>query len=761
VFSLLCCPPAGAQTASVDVIPAPLRVDIPAGQSPVAIADGAAVVAGRGDTEALDVARYFADVVQRTRGLRLVPQAGAKSHGAVIVLQRRRGMASEGYALDIGHGRAVVSASTSAGLLYGAVTLWQLMSPDAGNGPVTLAPIRIEDTPRFAWRGLMLDSARHFWTQAEVERLIDVMALHKLNVLHWHLTDDQGWRLQIMKYPRLTEVGAWRAPIPGSPDAERDPASGRNRPYGGFYTQAQVREIVAYAGRRHVTIVPELDMPGHAVSALLAYPALGSGAPPPARVQAEWGGFPYLYNLDDQTLGFVEDVLSEVMALFPGRYIHVGGDEAVKERWNDTPEVQARMKALGISDVTQAQAWFTGRMAQFLAAHGRRLVGWDEILQGGAPPADAVVMSWHGPDGAAAAAAAGHDAVLAAAPVLYFDNRQGEGPDEPPGRGNLVTLKDVYAFDPTPAAMPADAAAHILGLQGNLWTEHIRTFAQIQAMAFPRMAAVAETAWSAPAQKSWPGFVRRLPAQFARYDAIGFKADPAALTVRIDPDQGAQPATAMVALTSQASDIGEIRYTTDGSDPVPASALYQTPFAAPASSEVRAGLFIDGRLASPIAARKLEADRVLHRSSQQLKLCNDRLGLNLEGGGPDPRPVYLINPLDACWTWPGAALDGVSSVTVGIGRLPFIYGLDQAHNTVIAHPPREPSGEIEVHQDGCLTEPIAVAELPAGDVGTRSEMTLQLPARTGRHDLCFTFTSERYDPILALDWVQLHAGAAP
>jgi hexosaminidase len=740
------CPASAADTG---VIPAPASVTALDQGRAALIVDGTPILVPARDREALDTAAYLAGVVQRTCGLRLTPQAGGRARSPAIRLRRARGFGSEAYRLETGPEGAVITASTSAGLFYGAVSLWQLLTP--GHGAAALAPVRIEDAPRFGWRGMMLDSARHFWTPDQVRGLIDAMALHKLNVLHWHLTDDQGWRLQILSHPRLTEIGAWRTPIVGSAD------SGAAR-YGGFYTQAQVREIVAYAARRHIAIVPELDMPGHAVSAILAYPALGAGAPPPARAQSEWGGFPYVYNLDDDTFRFVEDVLGEVMSLFPGRYVHVGGDEAVKERWLSSPAVQARMKAEGIADVTAAQHRFTARIGEFLQAHGRRLVGWDEILQGGALPGDAVVMSWHGVDGATAAVAAGHDAILAPAPILYFDNRQGEGADEPPGRGVLVSLKDVYTFEPAPAAVAPAQAAHILGLQGNLWTEHIRTGDQLQAMAFPRLAAVAETAWSAPGRKDWNGFVVRLPAQFARYEALGIKADRSALAVRVDAEPASQPGRAAITLSAQGG-VGEIRYTTDGTPPDAASPRYDAPFEAPLPANLRAGLFIDGRLAAPAVSRGLDANSILSRASEDLKLCNDRLSLNLEGAPPDPRPRYLINPLDPCWIWPAATMDGVTRVKVSFGRLPFMFGLDEAHNSVIVHPPREPSGELEVHQDGCLTEPIVVAALPPGGPGSRGELTALLPVRTGRHDLCFTFTSQAPDPILALQSVQLLTGA--
>lgn len=749
--ALLIAAPALARAAgpTVDVIPEPLSITRAEGAAPVRIAAGERVLAPPGDAGALLVAQAFAALVARTRGLDLKAGEGAPGRGPAVVLARRPDLAPEAYELELAAGQARITAGDDAGLFYGAVTLWQLMTADGARGPARLAAMRIEDRPQFAWRGLLLDSARHVQTPAQVEQLIDWMALHKLNVLHWHLADDQGWRLEIRKYPRLTEVGAWRTPPPASPDAVPD-----GRRYGGFYTQAEAREVVAYAAARHVTIVPEIEMPGHAVSALLAYPALGAGPPPPARAQTDWGGFPYVYNLDAATFGVLQDVLTEVMAIFPGRYIHVGGDEAAKERWNADPAARARLAALGQADPMALQADFTRRIAAFLEAHGRRLVGWDEILQGGDLPADAVVMSWHGVDGALAAAAKGHDAVLAPAPVLYFDNRQADGPGEPPGRGNLVTLRDVYGFNPLPATLAPEAARRVLGLQGNLWTEHIRTWPALQAMAFPRAAAVAELAWSAPDRRDWASFAARLPAQFARYAALGLGADAAAAGVRIE----AAPNGAGAAVTlASALGVGEVRYTTDGSEPQAGSPGYTQPFAVALPARVRAAAFLDGRRLGPAAVAALDAASIRRRTSQQLRLCNEKLQLNLEGppGAGGAGRTYLVNPQDGCWIYPAADLDGVAGLSVGFARLPFLFGLDAGHNSVVVHPPRTPGGELEVRRDGCLSDPIAVAPLPPGGPGEAREVSVTLPPLAGRHDLCFTFTAAGFDPLLALDWVQL------
>lgn len=707
---------------TVGVIPQPLHVAVaPAAAGSFSIESGTRLLVDAGDTGALAAARALHDLTLRTRRLDLPVQTGGDPQGA-IRFERAPGLAPEAYRLVADGGGVRISASGDAGLYYGAMTLWQLMTAHPGVGPAQIAQVAIADEPRFRWRGLMIDSARHFQSVAEIEKILDAMSVHKLNVLHWHLTDDQGWRLEIRKYPRLTQVGAWRTPLPGSPDG-----AGR---YGGFYSPAQVREVVAYATARHITIVPEIEMPGHAVSALLAYPQFGAGAPPDPTAQSTWGGFPNVYATDQATLGFLEDVLTEVMELFPGPFVHVGGDEVAKERWN----------ASGSIDPAAQQQTFTHKIAAFLDAHHRRLVGWDEILDGGVLPADAVVTSWHGVAGGLAAARAGHDAVLAPAPVMYFDNRQTLARDAPPGRGWLIRLQDVYAFEPAPADLSDDARAHILGLQGNVWTEMIRTDGQIEAMAFPRIIAVAETGWSAPARKDWALFAARLPAEFTRLDSLGVHADRSAVAVT-----AITTPVGTVALSTQAP--GDIRYTLDGSDPSASSSVYGSPLE---PGRIRAALFIDGVRAGPILERT--AQSFARRASQELKLCNEKLTLNLEG--PE-HATYFVNPSDACWTYAAADMDHARKVTVSFERLPFGFGLDPAHNFVVVHPPRTAAGEVEVHPDTCLTDPLAIAPLPAGRVGERGQVTLDLPPRSGRHDLCVTFTGRSYDPLLAVAWVEV------
>src|SRR6184192_4131435 len=476
-------PAAHGIRATSDVIPAPAQL-VP-GRGAFLVNERTVVWLPR-DPGAGESARYFADLVRRTHRGWLTAIAGSpgRTQRPAIVFDLERapsGASPESYEIRVTPRRVVVSAGDR--------------------------------------RGLMLDSARHFQSPEFVMRYIDWMALHKLNVLGWHLTDDQGWRLEVKKYPRLTEVGAWRVPAGRAAARDIDPATGRPRLYGGYYSQDEVRRIVSFAASRNVTIVPEIEMPGHASAAIVAYPQLGVMSDPPPAVPSDWGVFTNLFNVEESTFAFLEDVLAEVMELFPGQFIHVGGDEAVKDQWQASARVHERMREFGVASEDALQGYFTHRMGEYLRAHGRRLVGWDEILEGGVP-SDAAVMSWRGVQGAIAAAAAGHDAVLSPDPTLYLDSRQGRSPSEPPGRGTVETLADVYHFDPLPGPLAGDQA-HVLGLQGNLWTEHVRTEERAAYMTWPRAAALAEVGWSPPGRLDWSDFTLRLPAEFRRLKSLG------------------------------------------------------------------------------------------------------------------------------------------------------------------------------------------------------------------------------------------------
>lgn len=516
--------------AGAAIIPQPLTVE--PGQGQFVLNSGMRITVPRGDAAAHRVADQFADLMQRTRGLTLVVGEG---EGGEIVLSRSTGGARESYTLSVAPDGVRITAADDAGLLYGAVSLWQLAT-QTSDGPAPIAAVSIIDQPRFAWRGVMLDSARHYQSPEFIKGFIDWMALHKLNVFHWHLTDDQAWRLEIRAHPRLTEVGAWRVPEGAAPLKDLDPATGRPRLYGGFYTQTQVREIVAHAAALGISVVPEIDVPGHASAAVAAYPELGVQDAPHSAVAAvpsDWGVYHTLFNTRPETIAFLTSVLDEVMDLFPGDYVHLGGDEAAKEQWESSPSVQAHMRALGLTDETQMQGWFMKQMEDHLTAHGRRLIGWDEILEGGLQ-GDAAVMSWRGVDGAIEAARLGHDTVLTPGPTFYFDYRQSPN-DGAPGRVVMSTLEGLYDFDPE-AGMTSEQAEHVLGVQGNIFTEHMRTEARVEYMAYPRIAALAELAWSAPHRTAFEDFSKRLQPQLARYRALGIRYAESALdTVAAPP----------------------------------------------------------------------------------------------------------------------------------------------------------------------------------------------------------------------------------
>ncbi|MBS0569624.1 MAG: beta-N-acetylhexosaminidase [Proteobacteria bacterium] len=532
ILTLLClsaCQP----TRPVTQAPVPALIPLPVSVTPAAesftLRDGDAIAAH--GAAATEVARRFADLLAQTRGLRL-REVDARAAVIEFVVDPTLAVAGaatpqaldEAYELRIDAHKIVLTARTPHGLFDGSMTLWQWLTAQTAKARAIRVPgVRIADYPRFAWRGLMLDSARHFQSPEFVKKFIAEMARHKLDVLHWHLTDDQGWRIQIKKYPELASIGAWRTPASLHGGAPR---------YGGLYTQDDIRDIVRYAAQRFVAIVPEIEMPGHAQAAIAAYPQFGVTGKRPA-VSPDWGVHTYLYNVDDATFSFLEDVLGEVMDLFPGTYIHIGGDEAAKDQWQASAQVQQRMRELGVADANALQGYFTARIGKFLAAHGRRLIGWDEILEGGVP-ADATVMSWQGEAGGIAAAREGHDVVMAPSPLMYFDHVQSTLHDEPPGRPDVVSLADVYAYEPVPHALDEAQARHVLGAQANLWTEYMDTPQRVEHAAFPRAAALAEVLWSPPTRRDWQGFLARLPEQFARYRLFGIAYADSVFAPRVE-----------------------------------------------------------------------------------------------------------------------------------------------------------------------------------------------------------------------------------
>jgi len=723
----------------------PLPVQVEPGQGRFVLQDRALLRVRSADARAVDIARAFADRLEQSRGLSLAPPVDDTPGAVVFALDATDPTIQhdEGYRLDVTPAGIEVAARSPAGLFRGGTTLWQLLTPQmTPTQSIDVAAVRIIDEPRFAWRGAMLDSARHFQSPEFIKRFIDELALAKLNVLHWHLTDDQGWRIEIKRHPRLTGVGAWRRPA----GAAGTDANGQPVRDGGFYTQDEIRDIVRYAAARYVTIVPEIDMPGHMQAAIAAYPQLGSAGDTPV-VSPDWGVHSYILNADEPTVAFMQEVLDEVVELFPSRYIHVGGDEAVKDQWKASPHVRQRMRELGVADEAHLQAWFIARMQAHLASKGRRLIGWDEILEGELP-ADATVMSWRGTRGGIEAAAKGHDVVMAPSPDLYFDHLQGGGADEPSGRPDLRTLADVYAFDPT-AGVDAAAAKHVLGAQANLWTEHMRTPAMVEHAAFPRLAALAETLWSPASTHDWHSFIARLVPQMERYHARGIAAAGSAFEVRIaDSTEG-------TALANQAG--LPMRYTTDGSEPDANSMPYREPLVVPGIATLHAATFLDGHRVGDVATRLPDAARA--RASNELGQCSGKLVLRIEDDAPATglRAFFNIDLFDPCWTWLRAPLDGVGRIRVDVGQVPYNFQLWKDIANIVPRPkPERVGGELLIRRDGC--QGALLASVPLPDVHTQPGVTsldAMLDPQAGVHDLCFVFSGEDHDPLWAIDRVKL------
>jgi hexosaminidase len=432
----------------------------------------------------------------------------------------------EGYKMKIGKNRIEVEASAAPGFFYAMQTIRQLLPPEVEKSVLSenivwgVPCAVIEDAPRYPHRGLMLDVCRHFSDVSAVKRYIDMLAFHKMNRFHWHLTDDQGWRIEIKKYPKLSEISAWRDRTLIGPYVETGRKYDQTR-YGGYYTQEQIREVVLYAQKKFVTVIPEIELPGHAVAALAAYPELScSGGP--FEVEGLWGIFNDVFCTKEVTFEFLEGVLSEVAELFPGEYIHIGGDECPKTRWENCHHCQTKMAELGLKDEHELQSYFIKRIEKFVNSKGKRIIGWEEILEGGLAQ-NATVMSWRGTEGGIAAAKQGHDVIMTPAPFCYFDYYQSENREsEPLSIGGHVALEKVYSFNPTPEGLTSAEAAHILGGQANLWREYIKTESHVEYMLLPRLAAMAEAVWTPGDEKKYDDFMSRLSGILKHYDTMSF-----------------------------------------------------------------------------------------------------------------------------------------------------------------------------------------------------------------------------------------------
>ncbi|CCW19256.1 Beta-hexosaminidase [Sphingobium indicum BiD32] len=734
--------------------PAPPLIPMPAqvmpGTGMVRIGTGSIISVPDGDDGASVAAQLLIERVMMDRGMKL-----SSGSGGTIRFQRDPAIAGgEAYHLVIDSRGVTISASGDRGLIWGAMTLAQLLSPDAQFGhAVVLSAMTISEAPRFAWRGLMMDVARHFQPIETLYPIVDAMVAQKLNVLHLHLTDDQGWRVEIKRYPRLTEIGGWRTP----PSSGGEPGP----KVGGFYTQAQLKALVAYAAERGITIVPEIDMPGHAQAAVAAYPREVGVLGDQPGTGHDWGVNPWLFSPSERSMSFIRNVLDEVLAIFPSQFIHVGGDEAVKDQWQRSPQVQAQMAALGLKTENQMQGWMIAQLGEYLTSKGRRLIGWDEILEGDVPTS-ASVMSWRGEKGAVDAANKGHDVVLSPAPNLYFDNLQSDRSDEPPGRLAVQTLEQVYSYDPAPAGIDPERIKHVLGAQANAWSEYLATAKQKAHAIFPRLSALAELTWSPKDKRDWKGFVARLDPQMLRYQREGIAAADSAFAVnfRVQGSRGDALRSGKVRLVMDTqAGAGAIRYASNGKASAKARA-YAAPVTIPTGTMVEAAAFLaDGRPAA--LPRRFDASRaaLLRATASDLSACpKGALGLRvpLLSGQSDDAPAFNVNIFDTCTQWTGAPLTEASGATIHVARLPRHYGLAHEASALREHYAVTAHGELVVRAGGC--EGAVLASFPLPDPHTapsRMQFRTALVEQKSDADMCFQFTSSLSDPFYAVEAVTL------
>lgn len=515
--------PAAAEERSVCVIPEPQKMTLNPGS--FHLETDTKIIC---DEQSKTAAELLANQLRSATGYKFPITIRKKSIAPNAICLRVNssveGNSEEGYLLHVTANHADIEGLAPAGVFYGTQTFLQLLpasvfSLAATSGEKWLCPcVEIVDQPRFRWRGFMLDASRHFFTKPEIKQVLDEMAMHKLNMFHWHLVDDQGWRIEIKKYPRLTEIGAWRKSVGFGLDPSSTTAYGKDGRYGGFYTQSDVREIVTYANARNITIVPEIEMPGHSNAALAAYPQY-SCTGGPFTTDKDAGVFNGVYCVgNEETFEFLQGVLSEIFTMFPGEYVHIGGDEVPPDNWQKCPKCQARMKAEKLKDPHELEGYLIQRINTFLAEHQKILIGWSEIGRHELPP-DAVLMDWIG--GGKEAVLAGHDAIMTPRLHCYLDYAQSSAKDtEPRAQPDVLTLKSAYEFEPVPNELPEDFLPHVAGGQGNLWTEFIPSLSQAQYMMFPRLSALAEVLWSDKKEHDWQAFLLRLPTHCQRLAAM-------------------------------------------------------------------------------------------------------------------------------------------------------------------------------------------------------------------------------------------------
>ncbi|MHC1708547.1 MAG: beta-N-acetylhexosaminidase [Bacteroidales bacterium] len=625
LFLLLLCAPWYIQAEGHSVIPEPVKANSHRGH--FSIKSNTVVLTDINHPELLRLAEFFCDKIKLSGGPEIkIVSLNTQTKNAIYIKLGTNlpEIGKEGYHLLVDRKSVILEANTTQGIFYGIQTLLQLMPPEIESPPSgmqkkhwKISCIEITDFPRFIYRGLHLDVCRHFFPPEFIKEYIDLLSMYKMNTFHWHLTDDQGWRIEISKYPELTRTGSVRK---GTQVAKSDVID--DQPYGGFYTKDQIREIVKYAGDRYITIIPEIEMPGHAVAALAAYPQY-SCTGGPFEVRTMWGVSDDVFCAgNDATYTFLQDILTEVLELFPSKYIHIGGDEAPKTRWMKCPLCQKRIKDQGLKDEHELQSYFIQRIEKFLNAKGRKIIGWDEILEGGLAP-DATVMSWRGMEGGIEAARQGHDVIMTPGSHCYFDHFQADPSYEPLAIGGFTNLKKVYSFEPVPPELNETEAKHILGAQGNLWSEYLEKGSHVIYMAYPRAIALSEINWSPVKSRNWTNFVERLENHFHRLDYKGVNYCKSLYDVSILTIPGQLNNSMDVSLTTDWKDI-DIRYSLDGSEPGIKSEAYSKPFPIFKSAIVKASVYKGKEKKGRINEKQIKVHKAFGKKVQLLQAYSEK-----------------------------------------------------------------------------------------------------------------------------------------
>ena len=581
---MIACSGGKAVKGDYGVVPLPQEVTLTNG-NPFVLSPSTKIFYPEGNDKMKKNAEFLASYIKEITGYELATATGQPGKGISLVIDQSI-QNPEGYQLTVSDNGIRIAGSTDAGVFYGIQTLRKSIPATAQGMNVELPAATINDYPRFAYRGMMLDVSRHFFPVDSVKTYLDILALHNQNTFHWHLSDDQGWRIEIKKYPELTQIGSKRKEtVIGHNSGTYD-----GKEYGGFYTQDQIRDVINYAAERHITIIPEIDMPGHQLAALATYPELGCTGGP-YDVWGQWGvADDVICAGNEKSMQFLEDVLSEVIDLFPSEYIHVGGDECPKVRWKSCPKCQARIKAEGIKGDSKhtaeeyLQSYVISRMEKFVESKGRHIIGWDEILEGGLAP-NATVMSWRGVDGGIEAAKQKHNVIMTPNSYLYFDYYQSTDTEHDPlAIGGYLPLERVYSFEPT-AGIPEEYKKYVTGVQANLWTEYIPTFSQVEYMVLPRMDALAEVQWT-NAPKDFKAFLPRLVRMTELYDRLGYNYAKHIFDIRASFTTDGDKGEIVVTLETEGS--ADIHYTLDGSEPTATSPKYEAPLRIKQNAEVKA-----------------------------------------------------------------------------------------------------------------------------------------------------------------------------